>query len=379
MTNFTSLMESYQAVGQNKHHRMNDPGYLKALAEANNLITNVTNGKLPTHMLKEAMGTSDFPILLGDNMHSRLLGAYAGVPSTYQTWCAINRNVPDFRTQYLKYMNTGNLLQKVQEGKPGVEIPVPAEGQYMYAVETYEEKMNFSWEMLQNDDLNAFQTLPSTLAQDARDTVEKFATQLIVDAAGPHATFFQDVSTQKNLITNKLNADGLRAGVKAFRKIKKPDGSPMNTTPAILAVAPALEETAKDLLGATNLTFANLATGSSKQVGWTIQNGNRFQGLQLVVLEWLPNIVTAETPADESWFLLGDPNQGRGAFEVGFLRGIGDQPLVLKKKDDAEVMGGISAPIGSFDTRSYEYKVLHVFGGCQKDWRFAVASNGSGS
>ncbi|NCU25484.1 hypothetical protein EOM86_02050 [Candidatus Nomurabacteria bacterium] len=379
MKNFSALMESYNSAGLIKKGRMDDPGYRKALAEANNLINGVVNGKMPSHLLSEAMGTSDFPILLGDNLSSRLLGAYNEAPSTYQTWCYINRNVRDFRTQYLKYLNTGNLLERVKEGQKGPEISVPEEGRYHYAVETYEESMKFSWEMLVNDDLNAFQSLPSTLGQDAKNTVEKFATGLLVDAAGPHASFFKSESGQVNLITNKLNADGLRAGVKAFRAIRKPDGSPMNTTPAILAVAPALEETAKDLLGASNLMFANLNTANSKQVGFTLQNSNRFGGLQLCVLDWLPNIVTADGPDDESWFLLGDPNQGRGAFEMGFLRGIGDQPLVLKKKADAEVMGGVEAAIGDFDSRSFEYKVTHVFGGCQKDWRFAVGSNGSGS
>lgn len=379
MKDFASLMESYNSAGLIKKTRMNDPGYLKNLAEANNLINGVMNGKVPSHLLTEAMGTSDFPILLGDNLSSRLLGAYSEAPSTYQSWCYINRNVRDFRTQYLKYLNTGNLLEKVKEGQKGKEIPVPDEGQYYYAVETYEESMKFSWEMLVNDDLNAFQSLPSTLGQDAKNTVEKFATGLIVDAAGPHASMFKEEGTQHNLITNKLNADGLRAGVKAFRAIRKPNGQPMNTTPSILAVAPALEETAKDLLGASNLMFANLNTANNKQVGFTLQNSNRFQGLQLVVLDWLPTIVTADGPDDESWFLLGDPNQGRGAFEIGFLRGIGDQPLVLKKKNDAEVMGGMDAAIGDFDSRSFEYKVLHAFGGCQKDWRSAVGSNGSGS
>ena len=380
MTKFTDLMESYNSAGLTRHNRMQDPGYLKTLAEANTLINRVISGKTPTYMLQEAMGTSDFPILLGDNLSARLLGSYTDAPHSYEQWCYINRNVRDFRTQYLKFMNTGNLLQKVKEGQSGKEVPVPEEGQYYYAVETYEEKMNFSWEMLVNDDLNAFQTLPGDLARDARNTVERFATTLIVDANGPHASLFKNIDGQKNLITDKLSASGLRAGVKTFRKIKKPNGDPMNITPRIIAVTPALEETAKDILGATNLWFENLTTGNSKQVGFTMQNGNRFQGLQLVVLEWLPNIVTGnETAADESWFLLGDPNQGRGAFEVGFLRGIGDQPLVIRKRDDAEVMGGMSTPIGSFDKRSYEYKVVHAFGGCQKDWHYAVGSNGSGS
>ena len=125
MSNFSALMESYNSAGLIKKGRMNDPVYLKHLAEANDLINKVICGKAPSHLLQEAMSTSDFPILLGDNLSSRLLGAYTEAPSTYQTWCYINRNVRDFRTQYLKYLNTGNLLEKVKEGQKGPEVPVP--------------------------------------------------------------------------------------------------------------------------------------------------------------------------------------------------------------------------------------------------------------
>ena len=85
MKNFSALMESYNSAGLIKKGRMDDPGYRKALAEANNLINGVVNVKMPSHLLSEAMGTSDFPILLGDNLSSRLLGAYNEAPSTYQT------------------------------------------------------------------------------------------------------------------------------------------------------------------------------------------------------------------------------------------------------------------------------------------------------
>ena len=48
-------MESYNSAGLIKKGRMDDPGYRKALAEANNLINGVVNGKMPSHLLHEAM------------------------------------------------------------------------------------------------------------------------------------------------------------------------------------------------------------------------------------------------------------------------------------------------------------------------------------
>lgn len=378
MTEFKDILESYQASGSYKSNRMKNPVYLKKLAETNNFIEKAISGEIPGHILKEAMGSADFPILLGDNLNSRLLAAYQGTPASYPMWCSIDRNVPDFRTMQLKYVNTSNTLSEVKEGQAGKEIPTPTEGKYEYQVKTYEERMQFPWEMLVNDNLNAFQTLPQTLGEDARNTVEKFATSLICDASGPDATFF--TQGQGNLITDTLSTEGLRAGIKAFKALRGPSGEPLNKKPAILAVVPALEETALDILGASTQFYANQATGNSKTVGFTLQNDNRYSGLKLAVLEWAPNVITGEVTTDDtSWFLFADPSAGRGAVELGFLRGIGDQPIVMKKRDDAEVMGGISAPIGSFDTRSYEYKVVHCFGGCTKDYRYAVASTGAGS
>jgi hypothetical protein len=85
MKDFSQLLESYQASGLSRVNRMKDPGYLKKLAETNNFITDVVGGKIPAYLLKEAFGTSDFPILLGDNAYTRLLGAYRDQPISYTT------------------------------------------------------------------------------------------------------------------------------------------------------------------------------------------------------------------------------------------------------------------------------------------------------
>ena len=99
--------------------------------------------------------TSDFPILLGDNLSP----GYSEHTTRHHPPIrlgVISIETCGFQNSVLKYLNTGNLLEKVKEGQKGPEVPVPEEGRYYYAVETYEESMKFSWEMLVNDDLNAF-------------------------------------------------------------------------------------------------------------------------------------------------------------------------------------------------------------------------------
>lgn len=387
MAEFDTLVESFRGVAPGYQNRMHNPAYLKKLAEANNLMhavgTGDVSGICPGHsvkyaeaMLYEAMSTSDFPILLGDNVYSRLLAAYEEVPSSYQMWCNIDRNVPNFHNRKLVYWQTSNLLNQIKEGQSAPQAQIPSEGKYEYAVGKYEESMSITFEMLTNDSMNAINSFPQSMAQDVKDSIEHFATSLICDANGPDATFFS--SANKNKITAPLSVEGLRTAIKTMRAQKGPGNKPIMNRPSVLAVSPALEETAKDILGASNLMYHNLATGSSKQNGFVIENNNRFGGLQLAVLEWLPYVVSgSDTAAEKSWFLFADPSRGRGAVELGFLRGYGEQPLMLKKSISAQMIGGGDAPTGSFENDSFDYKVVSFFGGCLKDPKFAVGSDGS--
>ena len=375
MSDLSQIIEAYQNSGLVCLNRMQDPGYVKKLAEANDFITNVVNGKIPAYLLREAFGTSDFPILLGDNAYTRLLGAYRDQPISYTTWCDINVNVPNFKLQKEKYYDSFNLLQKVGEGEKGEEVPLPTEGQFGYQVETYEESMKFSWEMMVNDDLNAFTNLPASLGRDARNTVEHFATSLVADVSGPVASFFND--TNKNKITTGLSVEGLEEGIQKMLEQKGPNGEPITPPNSfILGVSPINMRKAQRILDAGSIFTLTQTTSGSKMTGTTIENKtNQFGMVRPVAMPFLDYI--APTVGKKAWFLFAEPSYGRGAVELGFLRGIGDNPVVIKKADNAVAMGGMTTPFGSFESRSFEYKVIHAFGGMLKEPRCAMASDGS--
>jgi hypothetical protein len=99
---------------------------------------------------------------------------------------------------------------------------------------------------------------------------------------------------------------------------------------------------------------------------------------QIVVNPWLPYIATSN--GDTSWYLFASPTSGRPAIEVGFLSLLGGAPAIFRRRPDAvSLTGNTEIPIGSFDSNSYEWGVMHVFGGQLADFRCTVASNGSGS
>lgn len=377
---FESARSQHSIGGMSRYGlpQYNSPAWLQHLAEAERLLSDYQAGNVSKATLREALTRSDYPILLGDSINRRLIAGYQTYPSTYQTWCKIDTTVPDFRTMHLKFKNTGGYLQQVKEQKEYPEATKPDEGEYTYAVGKYGETISFSWEMLVNDDLRAFTSTPLELGEDARRTVENFATKLIADANGPHASFF--TAGRGNKLTAPLTFDGLKKAWNLFSKLRSPSGQGINNRPAILAVAPSLELQARELLQADQIWDINrttTGTGTTKTSGNNLTYNNPFKALNLVLLDELPNVATAGTVSETSWFLLADPNTSRGAFELGFLRGFGDNPIVIQQKSDAQVIGGGDAINGSFSNDSFNYKAVHVFGGAQKDYRFAVGSDGT--
>jgi len=89
-------------------------------------------------------------------------------------------------------------------------------------------------------------------------------------------------------------------------------------------------------------------------------------------------IVASSANGSTSWFLFGNPDNGRPALEMGFLRGH-EEPEIFMKAPNSIRVGGGGEDFGDFDTDSVEYKVRHIFGGTREDPKMTVASNGSGA
>lgn len=354
--------------------RMRSPQYLAVLAEAVTLVADVYAGKKGMHYLQEAMTTSDFPILFGDIIDRMLLAKYKEIAPSYSAYVKI-ATVRDFREVSRKALKGGRgLMTKVGEKAP---YPVRAygEAEYKYAVSKYGARMDFSWEDLINDDLDALKDAPGDLAIAARRTEEYFATDMFVDENGPDATFFSVANG--NLITGNpvLSVAGLQKAMETLAAQKDADGRPIVITAAVLVVPPSLEIAARNILNALQIEM----TESGGTAGQKIVAQNWMKNaVRLVVNYEIPNIAT--TNGKTSWFLFQDPNVGRPALEMGFLRGHVEPEVFMKEPNARRVGGGQVNPLdGDFDTDSVEYKVRHVLGGTPMDPKAAVASNGSGS
>ena len=351
-----------------------DPHYQRDFLEAVRLYERVCSGdSYAALQFREAMSTSDFPLLFGDIIDRQLLGAYQDWPATWSSY-ARRGTVRDFRLVSRFTVDGG--AATLDEVKEHSEYPEAAltEGRYQYRVTKRGRTIPLSWETLINDDLDAFREIPTTLGRAGRMTEDKVATQLYVDATGPNATFFSVANA--NIVTGNppLSITALQTAFTVLASQTDTDGNPIFIEAVRLVVPPALEVVANNIINATEI-FA--ATGGGIVLGndqLRVANWMRNR-VTPVVNPWLSiiDLVTGNT----AWYLFASAAAGRPALEVGFLRG-NDTPQVFVKAPDQLRIGGGMAPVedGDFETDAIRYKVRHVLGGTLMDPKMAVASSG---
>lgn len=374
--NEASVDRLFTESGSNRIRPGSSPRYRQALAEAARLYADVVNGRKPMHRLKEAMSTSDFQYLFADVVDRQMLASYREYPVMWREIARMGR-VRDFRTVKRFTLDGGEAT--LGEVKQLEEYPAAAltDGYYTYSVTKFGRRLPFSWEMFQNDDLDALREQPMRLARAARRSEERFATDLFAGTTGPDGTFFS--AGNKNVVTGNpiLGIPGLQTAMQVLASQVDTDGNPIYVEAVKLVVPPALEVTARNILNATQIDAADGGGDGNSRNQLRVNNwmSNR---VQLVVNPWLPIIST--TNGNTSWYLFADPGVDRPAMEIGFMTGRENPELWMKSPNAVRVGGGlVGAEEGDFDTDSIEYKVRHVFGGTLMDPKSAVASNGTGS
>lgn len=369
-----SVQRLFGGDGVRIRNRRRTREYHRHLVEAARFTREVYDGTRPLSHLQEALSTSDFPLLFGDVLDRQLLGAYREIAPVWQNY--LRRSVvPDFRlVTRLAVDGAEGRLDEIDELEEYKQAAL-SESRDQFKVRKYGKRLDLSWETFVNDDLDAFRNAPERLARGARRTEQFLATQLYVGAAGPNASLY-DVS---NTITGNppLTVDNLQKGLDFLNSMVDNDGEPIDMEYVHLVVPPALEVTANNILQATlyrvSQTIAGQANSQMEVANWL---SNR---LRLHVDRYITFV--AATNKNTSWFLFADPNAGRPAAEVGFLRGFED-PALYERLPDMRRVGGGGEAEESFGDDSRAWKVRHVVGGGRLTStggrKATVASNGSG-
>jgi len=418
--------QGFQAAPQTSN-----PTYQQYFDIAQRMVESALSGSKRAMLnLQEAMTTSDFPLLFGDVLDRSVLANYQETPYTWDLYCK-RAILNDLRLARMFRVDRGaavldgpvvpNSYGATGDGSTGIqqvaEYPMRKRVVSGYTDQLYKfgARMDFSFETIVNDDLDALKDTPALFGRAARRTEEKRATSLFASSTGPNATFFS--TANKNVInptvapgcpyTNPpLSVDSLMWALTVLANQRDLDGEPIAIEGAVLVYPPALKVTAENILNATEL-FANMEGGNIQTYGATVSPAANFtaatSGIRMRVANWargfargalnyyLPVVDT--TSGSTGWYLFAAPSMGRPALQQSFLRGREAPQLFMRLPNQVAVGEGRMGPgagvmpgtgntnpmEGDYETDGIDYKIRHFLGGTLLDPVCAVASNGTGS
>jgi len=284
--------------------------------------------------------TSDFPLILGNTINRSLRAAYEAIE---QTWQPLGRqaNFADFRERTSVALGEASRLEKVLEGGEYKYGTLPEEGTKIKAAK-FGKIIALTWEAIVNDDLNAFDKIPTALANSARETESDLIWNLfLVDRKySDGVNIFNSAHGNIAGAAGPLNVTTLQAARTAMRTQKGIDKKTfIRVNPKYLVVGPLNEMAAYQY---TSTAYVPVTSGTINPV---------YNTNLIVIVE--PRIT------DYRWFLVGE---GVDTFEWGYLDGEGG--LMTDTREGFEVDG-------------VEVKARLVFGADWVDYRGAYSNAGT--
>jgi hypothetical protein len=235
-----------------------------------------------------AIGTTDLPLIFGGSISRTMRNSYSGAAKTFTSW-AKRGTLSDFRPVTRAAFDAATRFEKVsQDGE--YKYGSLVEGGEVIQLATYGKMVNFTRQMIINDDLTALQRLPQFFGRSAAnmesDIVYGVLTKNEVMSDGK-ALFH---AGHANLGTAaKISVDSLSEGRAAMRTQVSPAGELLNLAPSFLLVPAALETLA--------LQYTSNAYTPTKST-----DQNVFQGTLEPIVEG-----RLDAASLKSWYLLGDP------------------------------------------------------------------------
>jgi hypothetical protein len=276
--------------------------------------------------------TSDFPLILADTVNRRLRAAYTAAPSAIKQ-LAHKSTARDFRDKHSLTMSEAGALKKVNEHGEYTSSTFEESGE-KYCLATYGRIFGITRQALVNDDLGAFDTVPTKLGRAADAFEAKFLADLI--ASNPKmsdgkALFHAD---HKNLVSSgtALSIISLNIARTSMRRQVGLTGELISVTPKFLLVAPELEAEAEKIL-------ADIAAA-------TVNDVNPFSKKLTLVVE--PRLTSQWT-----WYVSAAPSEIDG-LEYAYLEG--EEGPQIDHEEGFEIDG-------------MRFKVRLDYGAAFLDWR----------
>ncbi len=338
---------------------------LARVAEVTDLIYNsMVDGRLVTPhwreaLIREALTTSDFPLLFGDVLDRQVLASYKAVDPVWKAFVKMS-TVRDFKTAK-RFAITGGDQTLAEVAEKGEYLASERdETKYELAVKKYGRQFDISWETLINDDLGALKDTPERFARAAVRTEHTLVTSTYAGNVGLYTV------ANANVVATALTIASLEAGVMAMASFRDANNEPIMNRAKILVVPPGLEMTARQIL--TSATKMWLESPAAGPTAYPTANVIAQYGLQLIIDPYLA-IYGSAADLTTQWYLFADPKD-IAALEFAHLQGHERPEICMKASDKVTIGGGPIGPMsGDFATDNVLYRVREVFGGTTLDWR----------
>ena len=319
---------------------------------------------------EESHSTSDFPEALRSIVRGSFLGEYEQIPTVYSQYTKPydvtdlkptafyslvgyeNDNLPDINGGYETHKDHPGGLPRVPEL---TEFPTISfnSSESSIGIAKFGARVDFSFEMLLNDEWGALESLPNQLAQLARNQEDIVATEVLVNENGLNPQFFNAANTLTGNPALSLNA--IANGIASINQ-RTYNGNPVMAQNIALMVPPALEMEARRLVGISSLVVNDPDIGQYNSV-------NPIAGLQIIVNPWL-TYINKSAAANSTWFLVPYGAAGiRPSIVFSKLRGRTEPELRISNAT-GEYLGGGSVPgrEGSFTHDNIEFRIRHFMG-----------------
>lgn len=260
-----------------------------------------TRGRTPGEIAVMALhSTDDFPFILENIANKTLRGAYEGTPRSFVPYSR-QVTLPDFKEVSRVQLGGAPNLKLVLEGAE-YEVGTIGEGREKYRAQKYGRLVPFTWEMVINDDLDAFMRLLQMFGRSAGDLESDLVYGIFTgnpNMADGTPLFHAD---HGNLGTGGVISDTTLSEIEELMMLQKGiEGRYITVRPEYLIVPPRLKTTAEKQLAIVEPNKAADVSPFSNS-------------LQLIVEPRLQDDSAA------AWYMAASPN-AVDTIEYGYLEG----------------------------------------------------------
>lgn len=291
-------------------------------------------GKSPSEIAVLALhSTSDFPYILENSLRKVLLDEYDAVKPTYKLWT--KRHIAtDFKTMRRIRRGEAPALLAVPEGAE-ITMGTMGEERESYSIATYGRGINFTRQMIINDDLSAFRDIAGAFGEQAARLENQIVYAILKNNAAMADTVNLFDAGHANTGTGAIGNTGLDSMFVAMRSQKGVDGSTVvGLEPKFLIVPPAKEATARS---------TQMAVGPNVKAS----DQNWFAGMLTVVAD-------AELTDTAKWYGAA----GKAGIEYAHLAGA-EGPQFIREENSGGVLGVKMYAFIDFGAAAVDYRGLY--------------------